>query len=78
MTPLEKAFDLVGPAAIARACGVKGPSAIKWRMKGGLPRTDWTGETDYASAIETVTNGQVTRAELLARSAATPESRSDQ
>lgn len=66
MTPLEHAFELLGPAKVARACGVKGPSAIKWRANGRLPRTEWTGETQYAHCIERATEGKVTRDALLA------------
>jgi hypothetical protein len=66
-TPLEAAFELLGPNRIARICGVKGPSAIKWRTKGRLPRTEWTGETDYATLIARETSGAVTREQLLSR-----------
>lgn len=66
MTPLEQAFDILGPAKVARICGVKGPSAIKWRAKGSLPRTEWTGETNYAAQLEEATNGAVKRSDLLA------------
>jgi len=72
MTPLEQAFDILGPAKVARVCGVKGPSAIKWRTKGSLPRTEWTGETNYAGAIEEATQGLVKKAELLARPSVKP------
>ncbi|MBR8435236.1 hypothetical protein KDW37_31245 [Burkholderia cenocepacia] len=37
----------------------------KWAAKGRLPRTEWTGETDYSSAIEKITGKFVTRASLL-------------
>lgn len=66
MTPLERAFELLGPTKLARVCGVKGPSAIKWRANGRLPRTEWTGETVYARHIEMATAGEVTQAALLA------------
>lgn len=38
----------------------------KWEAKGRLPRTEWTGETAYAAAIELITEGKVSRSELLA------------
>jgi len=37
----------------------------KWIEKGRLPRTEWTGETHYAEAIESLTGGLVQRADLL-------------
>ncbi|MBY0240762.1 MAG: helix-turn-helix domain-containing protein [Burkholderiaceae bacterium] len=66
-SPLEVAFELLGPNKIARICGVKGPSACKWRSKGMLPRTEWTGETNYASLIAEATGGAVTKEQLLVR-----------
>jgi hypothetical protein len=64
-TALDVAFDILGPNKLARVCGIKGPSACKWRTKGRLPRTEWTGETNYASLIAAATGGRVTRDELL-------------
>lgn len=37
----------------------------KWAAKGRLPRTEWTGESHYAAAIERVTGGEVKRENLL-------------
>ncbi|MBU9502861.1 hypothetical protein KTE58_23750 [Burkholderia multivorans] len=37
----------------------------KWAAKGRLPRTEWTGETDYSSAIERITGKFVSKAALL-------------
>lgn len=39
----------------------------KWIDKGRLPRTEWTGETRYAEAIESLTGGVVSKKELLHR-----------
>lgn len=64
-TALDVAFDILGPNKIARICGVKGPSACKWRAKGRLPRTEWTGETNYAAQIAAATQGAVSRDALL-------------
>ena len=40
-----------GQAEVARACGVSQPGVFKW-TKEGLPRTEWTGETNYSGEIE--------------------------
>lgn len=64
-TAIQKAADLIGVYGIARACGLRGPSVYKWIENGRLPRTEWTGETDYASKIEIACDGKVTKAELL-------------
>lgn len=37
----------------------------KWIAKGRLPRTEWTGETNYSAAIELMTAGRVLRSSLL-------------
>ncbi|ENH6337830.1 hypothetical protein ABWH74_001126 [Burkholderia vietnamiensis] len=37
----------------------------KWIAKGRLPRTEWTGETNYSAAIESITSGAVPRLRLL-------------
>lgn len=67
ITPLEKAFHLCGgPYGLSRVCGVSNTSVHRWKKKGCLPRTEWTGETRYAELIEAATQSAVTKAELLA------------
>lgn len=53
-----------GPTAVAKATGKSYQAVLKWMAK-GLPRTEWTGETNYAAAIERLTEGKFSRAELL-------------
>lgn len=62
---ISKAIDLVGLAVLARACDVSYQAVQKWNLKGRLPRSEWTGETNYASRIEEATHGQITRDQLL-------------
>ena len=52
MRPLKKSIDDAGGvSAVALACG-KTPRAIyKWLVADALPRTDYTGETEYAKKI---------------------------
>ncbi len=63
---ITKAIEQVGLGKLAAACGVTYQALRKWEKAGRLPRTDWTGETDYAASIETATCGQVTRQSLRA------------
>jgi len=64
INPLELAFHRIGgPYAMSKACGVSNTTALRWKARGGLPRTEWTGETHYAEIIEAAT--QITKAELL-------------
>ena len=62
---ISKAIDLTGLTNLAKACGVTYQSVKRWEDKGRVPRTDWTGETDYASRIEEATKGVITRDQLL-------------
>lgn len=48
---LQKAIDALGPYKIAKLVKRRGPSIYKWRESGRLPRTEWTGETNYAEII---------------------------
>lgn len=46
------AFEAVGGiGAAAKICGRSYQALNKWRQAGHLPRTDYTGETRYASLL---------------------------
>lgn len=64
LTPLDIAIERIGLQPLSRGLGLTYQAVRKWQRK-GLPRTEWTGETDYAGQIERLSNGVVTRAELL-------------
>lgn len=70
-TPLKVAIDQVGLTQLAKACGVSHQAVRKWQRQGRLPRTEWTGETAYAAAIEQATAGEVKRDVLMAKWPAT-------
>ena len=53
-----------GPKIVASECGVSYQAVLKW-MKNGLPRTEWTGETDYSSVIERLSKSEFSRRRLL-------------
>lgn len=67
MNPLSRAIESLprGRHQIADACGVKYQAVQKWETAGRLPRTEFSGETDHAGAIERETAGEVTKDELL-------------
>lgn len=60
-TPIERVFEILqGPSGVSRSLGVEGititPWACsKWLRAGRLPRTEYTGETQYAEALERAT-----------------------
>jgi hypothetical protein len=71
--PLQKAIDILGPYKIAKLVNLRGPSIYKWRESGRLPRTEWTGETNYADTIAKACSERgdidppITRDQLLQR-----------
>ena len=62
---ITKAIQIVGIYKLGKACGISYQAIYRWEAKGRLPRTEWTGETDYASRIEEATKGVITRDQLL-------------
>lgn len=67
VSSLIKARDILGSYdAIGIVCGgLSGKAVIKWKNNGRPPRTEYTGETDYASLIEAATSGEIKRSDLL-------------
>lgn len=64
---VERSIYLAGgPVTVAMAFGLSRQAVGKWAVQGHLPRTDWTGETDYAGALERMCDFMVGRADLLA------------
>lgn len=75
---IEKAVQEAGGSKIvASECGLRSQQAVmKWMRAGKLPRTEWTGETNYSAVIERLTKKKFTKAMLLSqRAAALPEDR---
>lgn len=62
---LSKAIGIVGLAELARGLGVTYQAIRKWEAAGRLPRTEWTGETGYSEKIVAMTDGQVSKDDLL-------------
>lgn len=63
--PISRAIDLAGLQRLASACAVTYQAVRKWERV-GLPRTEWTDETDHSSKIAAATGGVVSKQELLA------------
>lgn len=65
---LEKAISLAGSqTALANILGLTPQAIQKWASNGCLPRTEWTGETNYAQVIVDHFHPQIARKELLQR-----------
>lgn len=55
MTPLKKCIDDAGGVPpVSVACQVSPRAVYKWLTAESLPRTEYTGETDYAKRIATL------------------------
>lgn len=65
----EAVREAGGQSHVANACSVSQPAVAKW-LKFGLPRTEWTGETNHHATIIRLArkNGfRCTKRELLSR-----------
>jgi hypothetical protein len=62
---LEEAVKGAGGAqAVATACGLTYQAINKW-IKFGMPRTEYTGETQYALTISRMNGGRYSLGQLL-------------
>jgi len=52
-------------AAIGAVCGISGRAVKKWHAAGRPPRTEYTGETNYAETILKAVNYVITKPPLL-------------
>lgn len=67
MTVLKESIEKIPGKvpALADACGVSPRAVYKWLKTGRLPRTDYTGETQYSKVISELTGGSVDASWLL-------------
>lgn len=49
--PIARCVALLGYSGVARICGVDQRAVRRWVSNGRLPRTEATGETNYAGAL---------------------------
>lgn len=66
LTPIAKAIEIVGLSPLADRLGITYQAIRKWERAGRMPRTEFTGETQYSAQIEKLTKRKVTRSQLLA------------
>lgn len=76
MNPIQTVLELAGgPVALTREINkrisrpVTYQAILKWVRNGRLPRTEWTGETQYAKAMSAAVGGKVKVRELLQKPA---------
>ncbi|MRT14970.1 Cro/Cl family transcriptional regulator [Enterobacteriaceae bacterium RIT711] len=51
-------------SVVANVCGLTPKAVYKWLERGTLPRTEFTGETDYAGKIAKASGGKYSAAEI--------------
>lgn len=72
MNPVQIAVNAVGgQTAAAKLCGLSVVAVHKWTVKGTLPRTEYTGKTNYSELLANASNGKFTSEWLL--NAANPD-----
>lgn len=54
-----------GVSAVANMLNISNRAVYKWLHKNELPRTEYTGETNYSATIEKETKGKVLKQNLL-------------
>ncbi|WP_367154675.1 hypothetical protein [Methylomonas sp. HYX-M1] len=57
---LNEASRIVGGfEKLGRVCGLTGKAVKKWAIAGRPPRTEYTGETQYAELISKAVDGEI-------------------
>ena len=66
MNTLKDAFDLVGGVSVVADAVKRSERAVyKWLEKNQLPRSEYTGETNYCEAIADCSKGALTKMQIL-------------
>lgn len=68
MNPVEYAIECVGGCSVAAGLlGISYHAVYKMKKNGVLPRSEYTGETNYAEILAAHSKGQVTSYWLLSQ-----------
>lgn len=63
---LIEAKNILGSfAKVGKLCNVSGKAVMKWASAGKPPRTEYSGETNYAEIISAAVHGKVSKDDLL-------------
>ncbi|MGX1958415.1 Cro/Cl family transcriptional regulator [Serratia proteamaculans] len=63
-TTLAEVLRAVRVSVVAEACGLTPKAIYKWMERGSLPRTEFTGETNYAERIARSSGGRYSASEI--------------
>lgn len=62
---ISEVIGIAGLKETALACGIAYQQVRRWESKGHLPRTEFSGETEYAKSMSALVDNKVTRDQLL-------------
>lgn len=65
MNHITRVIEIAGLVPTAEAVGLSYQAVRKWETRGFLPRTEFTGETNYAEKLSALVDNEVTVEELL-------------
>lgn len=58
-------IDHLGASQVAKVCNVSVRAVYKWRAVNALPRTEYTGETNYAQSLATMLESGLSETDIL-------------
>lgn len=56
---------LGGPTVVSKVCGITRNCIYRWFYRGGLPRTEYTGQTHYAEKMARISKGRLKKEHIL-------------
>lgn len=65
MTTFISIIDDLGVRKVAEVCGISVRAVYKWRKANALPRTEFTGETSYASRLSEALDHRFSAEDIL-------------
>lgn len=65
MTTFISIIDDLGVRKVAEVCGISVRAVYKWRKANALPRTEFTGETNYSAQIAVALNFRFSVEQIL-------------
>ncbi|MFW5410749.1 Cro/Cl family transcriptional regulator [Pectobacterium brasiliense] len=63
-TTFGDVIKAVRVSVVAEVCGLTPKAVYKWLERGTLPRTEFTGETEYADKIAKASGGKFSAAQI--------------